>query len=42
VATEGEGLPELVEAIADVAEGCRQTHPVSVDYGLTIEGYTLL
>jgi len=39
VATEGEGLPELVEAIADVAEGRQQTHPVSVDYGLTIEGY---
>jgi ferrous iron transport protein B len=39
VATEGNGLPELVEAIAEVAEGRRQTHPVSVDYGLTIEGY---
>ena len=40
VATEGEGLPELVEAIVDVAEGRRQTHPASVDYGVTIEGYT--
>jgi ferrous iron transport protein B len=40
VATEGEGLPELVEAIAQVAEGRRKTHPVSVDYGLTVEGYT--
>ncbi len=39
VATEGEGLPELVEAIVEVAEGHRQTHPVSVDYGLTIDGY---
>jgi ferrous iron transport protein B len=39
VATEGEGLPELVKAIADVAEGGEETHPVSVDYGLTIEGY---
>jgi len=39
VATEGEGLPELVEAIAQVAEGRRKTHPVSVDYGLTVEGY---
>jgi len=40
VAIEGEGLPELVEAIAQVAEGRRSTHPVSVDYGLTVEGYT--
>ena len=40
VATEGEGLPELVEAIAQVAEGRRKTHPVSVNYGLTVEGYT--
>ncbi|MCK4598942.1 ferrous iron transport protein B [Candidatus Bipolaricaulota bacterium] len=39
VATEGEGLPELVEALVEVAEGCRQTHPASVDYGLTVEGY---
>jgi ferrous iron transport protein B len=39
VAIEGEGLPELVEAIAQVAEGRRKTHPVSVDYGLTVEGY---
>jgi ferrous iron transport protein B len=40
VAIEGEGFPELVEAIAQVAEGRRKTHPVSVDYGLTVEGYT--
>ena len=40
VAIEGEGLPELVEAIAQVAEGRRKTYPVSVDYGLTVEGYT--
>ena len=40
VAIEGEGLPELVEAIARVAEGRRKTHPVSVDYGVTVEGYT--
>ena len=40
VAIESEGLPELVEAIAQVAEGRRKTHPVSVDYGLTVEGYT--
>jgi ferrous iron transport protein B len=39
VATEGAGLPELVEAILEVAEGRRQTRPVSVDYGLTVEGY---
>jgi ferrous iron transport protein B len=39
VATEGEGLPELVEAIAKVAEGRRDNDPVSVDYGLTIAGY---
>ena len=40
VAIEGEGLPELVEAIAQVAEGRRKTYPVSMDYGLTVEGYT--
>ena len=40
VAIEGEGLPELVEAIAQVAEGRRKTYPVSVDYGLSVEGYT--
>jgi len=39
VATEGEGLPELVEAIVAVAEGYRKTRPVSVDYGVTVEGY---
>jgi ferrous iron transport protein B len=39
VATEGDGLPELVEAIAEVAEGRRQTHPAQVDYGVTVEGY---
>ncbi len=40
VAIEGEGLPELVETIAQVAEGQRKTHPVSVNYGLTVGGYT--
>ncbi len=39
VATEEKGLPELVEAMAEVAEGRRQTDPISVDYGLTVEGY---
>jgi ferrous iron transport protein B len=39
VAVEGEGLSQLVEAIVAVAEGRRRGEPVSVDYGLTIEGY---
>jgi ferrous iron transport protein B len=39
VAVEGEGLPELVEEVVAVAEGRRRTEPVSVDYGMTIEGY---
>jgi len=39
VATEGEGLPQLAVALVEVAEGCRQTHPASVDYGLTVEGH---
>lgn len=39
VATEGEGLPQLKAALVEVAEGRRQTHPASVDYGLTVEGY---
>jgi ferrous iron transport protein B len=39
VAIEGEGLPELVEAIAQVAQGRRKTQPVSVDFGVTVEGY---
>jgi ferrous iron transport protein B len=39
VATEGEGLDELIEAIVDVAEGRRDADPVSVDYGVTIKGY---
>ncbi|MEA3345681.1 MAG: ferrous iron transport protein B [Chloroflexota bacterium] len=39
VATEGEGLPELVEAIAEVATGQRETRPAEVDYGLTVEGH---
>jgi ferrous iron transport protein B len=38
VAIEGEGLPELVDAVVAVAEGRRRTEPVSVNYGLTIEG----
>ena len=39
VATEGEGLPQLAAALVEVAEGRRQTHPASVDYGLTVEGH---
>lgn len=39
VATEGEGLPELVAAIVKVATGQQQAHPAAVDYGLTVEGY---
>jgi len=39
VAVEGKGLPELTEAIIAVAEGRRQTHPVLIDYGITIEGH---
>jgi ferrous iron transport protein B len=39
VAVEGKGLPELVEAVVAVAEGRRRAEPVSVDYGMTIEGY---
>ena len=39
VATEGEGLPELVAAVVEVATGQRRTRPAAVDYGLTVEGY---
>ena len=39
VATEGEGLQELTEAIVAVADGHRETSPASVDYGVTVEGY---
>ncbi len=39
VATEREGLPQLKAALVEMAEGHRQTHPASVDYGLTVEGY---
>lgn len=39
VAIEEKGLPELMEAIMQIAEGRRQTHPVAVDYGVTVEGY---
>ncbi len=39
VATEGEGLPELVEAIVAMVDGRQETHPASVDYGVTVEGY---
>jgi ferrous iron transport protein B len=39
VAREEKGLPELVEATAEVAEGRRPTDPVQVDYGLTVEGH---
>jgi len=39
VATEGEGLSRLKAALIEVVEGYRETHPASVDYGLTVEGY---
>jgi len=39
VATEGKGLEQLASALAEVADGVRKTHPVSVDYGLTVEGH---
>jgi ferrous iron transport protein B len=39
VATEEKGLPELVEATAEVAEGRLPTDPAQVDYGLTVEGH---
>jgi len=39
IATEGKGLPELSELIVEMAEGRCQTHPASVDYGLTVEGH---
>ena len=39
VAVEGEGLPELVDAVVAVAEGRQRTEPISVDYGMTIEAY---
>ncbi|MBN1921789.1 MAG: ferrous iron transport protein B [Anaerolineae bacterium] len=39
VAIEERGLPELLEAIVQVAEGRRETHPVRVDYGVTVEGH---
>jgi len=39
VATEGQGLPEMIEAVIAVADGRTQNDPVSVDYGVTIEGY---
>ncbi|MEA3375645.1 MAG: ferrous iron transport protein B [Chloroflexota bacterium] len=39
VATEEEGLPELVEVTVEVAEGRRATDPVQLDYGLTVEGH---
>ena len=39
VATAGEGLPELVAALTEVAEGRRQLRPASPDYGLTVEGH---
>jgi ferrous iron transport protein B len=39
VATEGEGLLQLAAALKEVAEGRRQPHPASVDYGLTVEGH---
>lgn len=39
VAIDDIGLPELIEMIVAVADGSRQTRPISVDYGVTIDGY---
>ncbi|MGC9468319.1 MAG: ferrous iron transport protein B [Anaerolineae bacterium] len=39
VAIDDIGLPELLEMIVAVADGSRQTRPISVDYGVTIDGY---
>jgi ferrous iron transport protein B len=39
VATEGIGLPELAEALAEMGEGRLPARPASVNYGLTIEGH---
>ncbi len=39
VATEGEGLDELVATVAKIVDEGAENDPVSVDYGLTIEGY---
>lgn len=39
VATEGIGLLALAEALVETAEGRLPTRPVSVNYGLTIEGH---
>ncbi|MGC9521998.1 MAG: ferrous iron transport protein B [Anaerolineae bacterium] len=39
VAVEAKGLLDLTDAIVAVAEGHRQTNPVSVDYGVSIDGY---
>lgn len=39
VATEGRGLLSLATALVDVAHGRRLTRPVSVDYGLTVNGH---
>jgi len=36
VATAGRGLQDLANTVIDVAEGRRELHPVSVDYGLTV------
>ena len=39
VAVEKEGLQDLADAIVAVAVGDQRTHPVSVDFGLTVEGH---
>ncbi|MGM0401963.1 MAG: ferrous iron transport protein B, partial [Chloroflexota bacterium] len=39
VATEGEGLQALVESVMEVANGRVDPRPVSLDYGVTVEGY---
>jgi ferrous iron transport protein B len=39
VATENKGLPQLAAALVEVADGHQQTHPASVEYGLTVEGH---
>jgi len=41
VAVDGKGLPELVETVIDVAQGNRHLDPVSVNYGVTVEGHVL-
>jgi ferrous iron transport protein B len=37
VATENQGLQQLAATLVEVADGHQQTHPASVDFGLTVE-----